>query len=84
MDNFDVSGSCQGFLSDEKDKSKQLNLNWLRSVYEFTLLLDDVSRSIEPAWKLRELYLTRDGEKEITRQQINQARESLAKASRVL
>ncbi len=78
-------GNC---LSNEKDRYKQLNLDWLRSVYEFTLLLDDVSRSIEPAWKLRELYLTGEGkgegdgggEKEIARQQVDQARESLAKA----
>jgi hypothetical protein len=70
-------GNC---LSNENDKHKRLNLNWLKAVYEFTLLLDDVSRCIEPAWELRESYLTGNRAKGITKQQIGQAQESLAKA----
>ncbi len=33
------------------------NLEWLANVYNFVLLLDQVSTSIEPAYKLRELWI---------------------------
>ena len=65
-------------LSNENDQSKRANLSWLKAVYEFTLLLDEVSRCMEPVWKMRESYLT--GNKGITEQQICQARDSLANA----
>lgn len=67
-------------LLNEKDKFKLDNLNWLKANFEFMLLFDQVSRCIEPAWELRELYLTGNREKVISEQQIRQARESLAKA----
>src|SRR5690606_12355056 len=35
-----------------------VNLTWWKANYEFTLLLDEVSRSMEPAWKIREEILS--------------------------
>jgi hypothetical protein len=79
---FETKGvlSWHNFLSGPTAWNEDDYRGWLRSVYEFTLLLDDVSRSIEPAWKLRELYMTGKEEKDITSRQIDLARETLAKA----
>lgn len=67
-------------LSKEKGKAKRQNLEWLKSVYEFTLLLDEVGRNLEPAWKIRESYLTGEKGKELSTQQFEQARDALSKA----
>ncbi|MGK6350096.1 hypothetical protein [Parapedobacter sp. DT-150] len=45
-------------LNHENDKGHLSNLAWLRANYEFTLLLDEVSYSMEPAWKIREAVLS--------------------------
>ncbi|GGC13224.1 hypothetical protein GCM10011386_01070 [Parapedobacter defluvii] len=45
-------------LLHEKGKDHLANLTWLKANYEFTLLLDEVSRSMEPAWKIREEILS--------------------------
>ncbi|WP_353197116.1 hypothetical protein [Parapedobacter defluvii] len=48
-------------LSNEKDNDHLANLTWLKANYEFTLLLNEVSSSIEPAWKIREDILSGTG-----------------------
>lgn len=45
-------------LYNEKVKSKVTNLKWLKANYEFTLLLDEVGKSLEPAWKMRAAILS--------------------------
>lgn len=39
------------------DKSHHANLDWLLANLQFTLLLDEVSRGLEPAYKLKERWL---------------------------
>ena len=46
------------------DKTHRANLDWLRSKLQFTLLLDEVSRALEPAYQLKERWLR--GEVEAT------------------
>lgn len=55
---------CQAFisvlndcLSDEKNPEKLSNLAQLKATFEFTLLLDQTGRYMEPAWEIRENYL---------------------------
>lgn len=48
-------GNC---LKHEKNVVKKHNLEWLSANFEFTLLLDAVGRSLEPAWQARECVLT--------------------------
>ncbi len=45
-------------LEKEKDPVKIKNLEWLKAVCEFTLLLDEAGRKMEPAWHIREAVLT--------------------------
>ncbi len=40
-----------------KLQRERANLQWLAATFRFTLLLDDVSRGIEPAYKLKEQWL---------------------------
>ncbi len=40
-----------------RDKNHSANLAWLADNFEFTLLLDDVSRAIEPAYQLKDRWL---------------------------
>jgi hypothetical protein len=44
-------------LSRETDPACRSNLEWLQANYAFALLLDQVGRALEPAWKLREAVL---------------------------
>ena len=45
-------------ISSEKEEKLIDNLVWLRACYHFTLLLDEVSVALEPAWLLREEHLS--------------------------
>ena len=45
-------------ISHEQKQELIGNLNWLRACFKFTLLLNEVGHSFEPAWKLREDYLS--------------------------
>ncbi len=42
------------------DRSHRANLRWLADNFEFTLLLDEVGRAMEPAYKLKERCLRED------------------------
>jgi len=53
------------------------NLKWLRGNYEFTLLLDSVGRSIEPAWRLRAELLSGTASSLPGKAEIEKASESL-------
>jgi len=67
-------------ISREKELKILSNLNWFKLCFEFTLLLNEVSVLLKPAWKLRDSYLVGMGETLFTKKQIDQAKESLAKA----
>jgi hypothetical protein len=52
---------CQTFIktfedcrTNDKKDVKVKNLEWLGASFEFTLLLDEVGRNLEPAWKIRD------------------------------
>ena len=45
-------------MSREKEEELIDNLAWLRACYQFTLLLDEVSVALEPAWLLRQEHLS--------------------------
>jgi hypothetical protein len=40
------------------DPAQRANLDWLAANFEFTLLLDDVSQDLEPAYRLKDEWLT--------------------------
>ena len=63
-----LSPELRGRLAEHRDELKalvdsspnrrnQANLQWLADNFEFTLLLDEVSRQLEPAYKLKERWL---------------------------
>lgn len=66
-----VTDDC---LLNEKEPLKIKNLEWLKSVLEFTLLLDDAGRKMEPAWQIREGALTGTG---VSPAEVNKAKEKL-------
>lgn len=67
-------------LDDEKEGIKISNLNWLRACFEFTLLFDDVSASMLPAWELRNSYLMEPNNSLLTKQNLGNAKRSLTNA----
>jgi hypothetical protein len=67
-------------IAREKEEVKISNLNWLRACFEFTLLLNEVSASMEPAWELRNSYLTEFNKSQVTKQYIENAKRTLATA----
>lgn len=44
-------------LARTHDRRRRANLDWLLANFQFTLLLDEVSRQIEPAYRLKERWL---------------------------
>jgi hypothetical protein len=50
-----VTGDC---LDREKNPVKIKKLEWMKAVCEFTLLLDETGRILEPAWQIRDGMLT--------------------------
>ncbi len=56
------------------------NLDWLIANFEFTLLLDETSRSIEPALRLRDNWLKDKIDKQQWKQQFDEARQAFNKA----
>jgi hypothetical protein len=47
-----------GLMAKTPNQTHQGNLDWLQADFEFTLLLDEVSRALEPAYRLKERFLT--------------------------
>lgn len=80
----EVCGSIIEIIDDciasEKEEVKISNLMWLRACFEFTLLLNEFSVSIEPAWELRNSYLIELNNSQLTTENIENARRSLANA----
>ena len=66
---LEVIGAVKSRTSSTQYRS---NLDWLADNFKFTLLLDEVSRKIEPAYKLKDLYF----EGELTGNEL--ARQALA------
>lgn len=66
-------------LVKENEAVKNKELKWLKACYEFTLLLDEVGRCMEDAWKLREDFLV-DAGTTITQQRKKAAMNKLLKA----
>ena len=67
-------------IASEKEEVKISNLTWLRACFEFTLLLNEFSVSIEPAWELRNTYLIELNKSQLTKENIEHAKRSLANA----
>jgi len=63
-----------------RDEAHAANLGWLRDNFEFTLLLDQVSRAIEPAYRLKERCLCEEmSEAELAEEKVT-ARRAFAEA----
>ena len=45
-------------LANENEVGRKENLEWLKANFEFALLLDEVGRNLEPAWKIRDNMLS--------------------------
>ena len=73
-------GLIRECISNEKEAKMGSNLNWFKSCFEFTLLLNEVGIDMEPAWNLRDAYLTGMGKDLYTKEQIGQAKNTLKKA----
>ena len=58
----------------------QANLNWLADNFEFTLLLDEVSQRIEPAYRLKERWLRGEVAPDQLPSELAAARQALAAA----
>mgnify|MGYP006936212323 FL=1 len=56
------------------------NIDWLIANFEFTLLLDETSRSIEPTLRLHDNWLKNKIDKQQWKQQFDEARQSFNKA----
>ena len=67
-------------IKKEKDEIIISNLEWLKACFEFTLLLNEVSASIQPAWELRSTYLIESNRSQLTKQNIEKAKRSLTNA----
>jgi len=67
-------------LYHEKEEKTISNLNWLKACFEFTLLLNEVGVSMEPAWELRNMNLIESNNGRLTRQSIENAKRSLTNA----
>ncbi len=67
-------------IAKEKDKVIISNLNWLKACFEFTLLFNEVSTSLEPVWKLRDSYHIELNKKALTKQSLEYAKKSLNNA----
>lgn len=68
-------------LDNEKDEIIISNLNWLRACFEFTLLFNEVSAAILPAWELRNTYLMEiSNNSRLTKQNLENAKISLTNA----
>ena len=62
-----------GLVDKTKNEWQRNNLNWLADKFRFTILLGEVSRNLEPAYKLKErFYSSSTTQQEITKDQ-NQA-----------
>jgi hypothetical protein len=53
----DVAG-LERLLGQATEARHRANLDWLLANFQFTLLLDEVSRNLEPAYRLKEIALT--------------------------
>ncbi|MBI5386591.1 MAG: hypothetical protein HZA90_18120 [Verrucomicrobia bacterium] len=63
-----------------KDVSRKANLDWLLANWEFTLLLDDVSRDLEPAYRLKDRWLAELTETNSFAAELAEARKALQAA----
>jgi hypothetical protein len=61
------------------DKNHRANLDWLIANFEFTLLLDETSRSMEPAQRLRDNFLRGRIDKQQWKSQFEEARSAFEK-----
>ena len=50
----DVAAQIEAALPGATDTRHRANLRWLAATFQFTLLLDEVSRAMEPAYRLKE------------------------------
>jgi hypothetical protein len=55
---IDLLGTIEKVRPQVHDAQRQSNLDWLKANLKFTLLLDEVSRKIEPAYRLKNDWLT--------------------------
>lgn len=64
----------------ESEKDRINNLQWLSACFKFTLLLDEVSTAIEPAWNLRSESLSAMGPVELSKEKLAEAKQKLEAA----
>ena len=68
---------CSGCAT---EADHQANLNWLAANFRFTLLLDEVGRRIEPAYRLKERWLLGEIDQKMFASQISGARKAFEAA----
>jgi hypothetical protein len=74
---INIIDSC---LGQEKEQLTISNLYWLKACFEFTLLLHEVSVSMEPAWELRNMHLIESNNSRLPEQNIEDAKRFLTNA----
>lgn len=77
---LEAFAATRRLASSAKDTRHQSNLNWLADNFEFTLLLDEVGRKIEPAWRLKDRWLRGAVTEVELRQNAEEARAALEEA----
>lgn len=68
------------YMDKTSNPNYKTNIDWLIANFEFTLLLDETSRAIEPAQRLRDNFLRGKIEKEKWKNQLEEAKRSFEKA----
>ena len=68
------------FMEKTANPIYKTNIDWLIANFEFTLLLDETSRSIEPTLRLHDNWLKNKIDKQQWKQQFDEARQSFNKA----
>jgi len=67
----DLLVQIRGLARTADSSAHQQNLNWLADKLQYSLLFDEVSQAVEPAYKLKDQYLlgqlTKDGQAEAVR-----------------
>ncbi|MGC8744453.1 MAG: hypothetical protein ACP5T0_11305 [Verrucomicrobiia bacterium] len=68
------------FSQKTSDKNHKANIDWLIANFEFTLLLDETSRAIEPAQRLRDDFLRGRIDKQQWKARFDEAKAAFEKA----
>jgi hypothetical protein len=75
-----IIGIIDDCIDNETEEILISNLNWLRSCFEFTLLLHEVSLSMQPSWDLRKAYLIDPSKIHLSEEKMKEAKRILTNA----